>query len=326
MILYPHLNSVSFLAELLHKELQNADCIVLPGLGAFIGSGISASHHPVTHSFLPPSKRIIFNRRLNHDDGFLAGRLAVVRNITFEQARLAIVELVRVLEHMLDSGEKVRFQSLGTLFIDIEGVLRFEQEIDFNYLPEAFGLYSFQAKPIQRIVELPQVINSVEEIEEQAPKPRVIPFRPYWLTIPAAAAAIFAVLQFNIIPLDGISEFNLNPFSNNVAAKRNAIEVSVSKHSRIRREAKVDAEVSATGFNVNNARFFIVAGCFSTESNALGATDHLKDIGFDAFILDKNHSGLYRVVYGQYENINAAQNELSEIRKGLNEEAWLLIH
>jgi hypothetical protein len=326
MVIHPHLNSISFLAELLHQELQNADCIVLPGLGAFIGNSVSASYHPVTHSFMPPGKRIMFNRRLIHDDGFLAGRLAALRNIPYEQARLAVIELVRVLEHMLDSGQKVRFDLLGTLFLDIEGVLQFEQEPAFNYLPNSFGLYSFQAKPIQRLPKIPVVSLPEKENEELEKKSRVIPFKPYWLTVPAAAAAIFAVLQFNILPFNSISEFNLNPFIPKSSISSNGLKVNGIQHNRIKREAKFDAEISATGFNVNSARFFIVSGCFSTEANALGSVESLAEMGFDAFILDKNHSGLFRVVYGQYNSISDAQNELSEIRKGLNEEAWLLIH
>jgi cell division protein FtsN len=53
--------------------------------------------------------------------------------------------------------------------------------------------------------------------------------------------------------------------------------------------------------------------------------DYLNEKGFNSFVLDQTPAGLYRVVYGSYASVNEASSELSAIKKGLNEEAWLLI-
>jgi septal ring-binding cell division protein DamX len=59
--------------------------------------------------------------------------------------------------------------------------------------------------------------------------------------------------------------------------------------------------------------------------NANGMVDYLSEKGFSSYVLDRTPAGLYRVVYGNYPSIQEATDELTSIRKGLNEEAWLLI-
>ncbi|MBC7643012.1 MAG: SPOR domain-containing protein, partial [Flavobacterium sp.] len=47
--------------------------------------------------------------------------------------------------------------------------------------------------------------------------------------------------------------------------------------------------------------------------------------GFDAKKISKNINGLYPVIYGSFYNYADARNEMIEIQKTNNTDAWVLI-
>jgi len=71
-------------------------------------------------------------------------------------------------------------------------------------------------------------------------------------------------------------------------------------------------------------RFYLIAGSFSNESNAISLVNDLKKKGFDALIADTNKYGMYRVAFMSVNNRVLAQNKLMAIRNKLNPDAWLL--
>ena len=52
------------------------DCVIIPGLGGFIGNYAPARIDPVYHAFQPPFKKILFNVNLKQNDGLLASAVA----------------------------------------------------------------------------------------------------------------------------------------------------------------------------------------------------------------------------------------------------------
>ena len=47
------------------------DCVILPGLGGFVANYRPAEFDRVRNTASPPSKHILFNRQLVHNDGLL---------------------------------------------------------------------------------------------------------------------------------------------------------------------------------------------------------------------------------------------------------------
>ena len=60
------------IAELLSAH----DCVIIPGLGGFIGNYSPARIDPVHHAFQPPFKKLLFNINLKQNDGLLANAVA----------------------------------------------------------------------------------------------------------------------------------------------------------------------------------------------------------------------------------------------------------
>ena len=64
------------------RLLEEHDCVILPGYGGFIGNYAPARIDPVSHSFVPPSKKILFNINLKQNDGLLCNRLVTDEGVS----------------------------------------------------------------------------------------------------------------------------------------------------------------------------------------------------------------------------------------------------
>ncbi len=76
--------------------------------------------------------------------------------------------------------------------------------------------------------------------------------------------------------------------------------------------------------SVDAKKYYLIAGSFSNESNAISLVKNLKNKGFDALIADTNKYGMYRVAFMLINNRALAQNKLLAIRNEFNQDAWLL--
>lgn len=85
------------------------------------------------------------------------------------------------------------------------------------------------------------------------------------------------------------------------------------------------SESSSTGTVISTDRFFIIAGSFSSESNAKRLVSKLKNQGFNALIADTNKYGMFRVAIMKFSNRATAENKLLAIRNEENPKAWLLV-
>ena len=95
-------------------------------------------------------------------------------------------------------------------------------------------------------------------------------------------------------------------------------------------KAPVNIKTPAKKVNVivesaNTKRYYLIAGSFSKETNAITLVKKLKNQGFDAIIADTNKYGMYRVAFMSLNNRPLAENKLLAIRNNTNPKAWLLV-
>ncbi|HOY48210.1 MAG TPA: SPOR domain-containing protein [Flavobacteriales bacterium] len=312
----------SLVAELLHVH----DCIILPGFGGLIGNYAPARVHPVTHVFQAPSKQLVFNRSLKTDDGLLVNEYARVSGLSFSLSRLYLSEYVEKLNANLLAGERIEWTQIGTFNTDVERNIQFKATQSVNYLPESIGLYAIQVQPINRFPvpeRRPEPVFVNRELVPPVKVSRKFPVRRVLQAIPVLLIAAFIGVNASLPEGKGISTADLNIFSQSASISASALSVQSPEALPAARKS-IPAPVAEL-FSAESAQIFIVAGCYSTEVNANGMVDYLSEKGFSSYVLDRTPAGLYRVVYGNYPSIQEATDELTSIRKGLNEEAWLLI-
>lgn len=107
----------------LHIEylLLRHDCVVVPGVGAFINVRHAAQWNDASGAWMPMRREVRFNSALNHDDGLLANSFARKQKVSFVEGReLLRRETQQLLTVMREEGEV----TLGQL-----GILRREEDV-----------------------------------------------------------------------------------------------------------------------------------------------------------------------------------------------------
>lgn len=101
------------------------ECVIIPGLGAFMSSYVPARIDMENNQVIPPSRSITFNQSVVVDDGLLANSIARRHDISFEEARQSICHEVRLIKMKLASSGEAVCGRLGRLLIGEENTLSF---------------------------------------------------------------------------------------------------------------------------------------------------------------------------------------------------------
>ncbi|MFN5318232.1 MAG: SPOR domain-containing protein [Bacteroidia bacterium] len=309
----------ALISKAVSEILLEQDCVILPGFGGFVASYAAVQKHPVTHVFQPPSKHLLFNAQLKTDDGFLVQRLMPLQDMDYSSCRQWLTEFTELMAQRILAGERTELQHIGTFTLDPERAIRFQQDYSVNFLGQSFGRYAVQAAPVLRV--------TVDPVLEK--EPAVVPLYPEKKfkskrVIGLLAAASVVIAAALLLPQTlGTGTFSMGFDSWTHNTTPTALMYQTTTPMPLVRKSVLPEPSNA--FNVEEAKIFLVAGCFSTRLNADGMVAYLQEKGFDAQVLDQTPAGLHRVVYGSYASVSEASAELAQIKKGLNEEAWLLV-
>lgn len=111
----------------LHIEylLRYHDCVILPGIGAFLRSRHAAVYG--NDGVITPSySEICFNASIKTDDGLLAHSVSRRDAIGFEQARVAVADTAEAMRSALLTDRELMLGRIGMMRMDSEGVISFE--------------------------------------------------------------------------------------------------------------------------------------------------------------------------------------------------------
>lgn len=169
--------------------LRRNDCVIVPGLGAFIATRSEALVSEKV--MLPPSRQVSFNPAMTHDDGLLAESVSRRLRISFTQAREKVSAEVALLHRRLNTEGAVQLVNVGILRRRSGGRLDFTPQGAWLILPK-----------INVVAPAPTIeITSIHE-EDKAVAIVRVPLRLRRLRI-AAAIAILSILGFSLsTPID----------------------------------------------------------------------------------------------------------------------------
>ncbi|MDE7410078.1 MAG: hypothetical protein K2N09_08645 [Muribaculaceae bacterium] len=112
----------------LHIEylLTRHDCVIVPGLGAFIATDREAYIDLERGIIHPRLREFSFNSSVVTDDGLLSHSIARREGMTYEEARRVLAHLTeRMVEDLNEEGE-VSLGLVGRLVKDMEGNISFQ--------------------------------------------------------------------------------------------------------------------------------------------------------------------------------------------------------
>ncbi len=312
-----------YISELLYRY----NCVMVPGLGAFLTQMKSAVINTSTNSFYPPSKIISFNEQVVTNDGLLVSHIASVENLSYEETLTQVLESVADWKGKLKQKEHINIADIGELWLNNNDKIQFQPVYGVNYLTSSFGMSSFVAAPVTREV----LKSEVEAIEEKTPfvftpeKRKEFSIRPY-LKYAAifllAASASLSALQF----------YNQNAGGNDIVQEQAQEQVI----KRIQEATFFDLEplelpsisldvLTTSKQEIANLRVHhIIAGAFRFRKNADKKIRQLKRRGYNASYIGTNRHGLHMVNYDSYTDVDEALNALRSIKVKDSRDAWLL--
>lgn len=304
-----------YIAQLLYRY----QCVTVPGFGAFLTEIQPAQLVESTNTFYPPKKVISFNSYLKNNDGLLANHISQAEKIGYETAVQNISKEVSLWKNALLNQQNIVLNAVGTLHLNSSGTVSFEASSQVNFNTASFGLNSFVSPFVQREVleNMPEAV--VCEPIVMVPEPTTSSRNSY-----LKYAAVF------ILALSVAGSIGYKVYNTKMDEEMRLVQTEVQKDVQNKiQEATFFIEnplpnVTLTVKEEKKA-YHIVAGAFSSETNAAKQLKILEAKGFKGKILPRNKYGLVPVLYGSYSTYAESQVALKEIHRTDNREAWLLI-
>lgn len=346
------------ITKYLSELLLDHECVIVPGLGAFITKETPASLDYVTHRLTPPSKEVAFNGQLVTDDGLLIEYMAKRMGITTTKVAEMVHEFAMHSLAVLEVSGALRLDGMGVLtkVSDRNYIIRFDD--DMNLLGDSFGLTTIKAQPVYR-KEIYQKIahqmaseqkakNTLITVheEESGTKPHHVNSRNYkWFRAAAYSMMIAMALvllgwgadkrdsnfaSWNPFFYSSPNEFIAKHLGETMASREFAkVDVLESiKASTV--DCNCDVKyIEPIGYEtvkpVDNRVYYIIGSSLTSDVDAQRCVEKFQKQGFnDALALPKNGKGNIRIAYETVMGYDIAIKRLEIIQKEYNEAAWLL--
>lgn len=293
---------MSTVAQQISNLLFSHECVIIPGLGAFVSTTISAQFDADRNVFLPPSKEIGFNRSLSHNDGLLISTLAQKNAISYGKAKVMVEEFVAQIMAKAQQGEKVVIEKVGTLKQDALGYLQFSYENSESYLTDSFGLSSFHFTPAVK----PKPVVENKDVRRL--------LRPVGLKRIAASVAI-------VVGLFAVSQRVDNPTLNRDVNSAGAFSFVYSNESKAEVEETISIapeeveDVAVEVEPVEKDSYFLIAGSFKTQTQADQFLQKIKKQGEEQAFVLASPNNRFRVAIEGFVSKEDAVDELRLYRK-----------
>ena len=318
----------TYISELLYRH----ECVIVPSLGGFITNYRSAQIHPVSHTFLPPSKTIRFNIKLQKSDGLLCNYIADCEEISFENAQKKVAHFSNQIQNNLTHKKEAQINGVGLLTKESNGLISFEPDQSVNYLLDAFGLQEIQSPAILRKTKKQSIPKQVaSKAKNIHVKKALINWRVAAVLLPLIGLTSFFSYQKREAVSDVYENYAyLNPFKEKPAAlytpRTPKIEVKENTTKPVVTTTKIEpitAAILVDEPKETQLKFHLIAGCFASELNAQNLVNNLITKGYKSTIIGQNNTGLYRVAFQSFAKKETALTEMLQLKE-IGKSTWLL--
>lgn len=173
---------IEYISDLLFLH----DCVIIPDFGGFICNYKSAYIDENSGRICPPSKDILFNRNLTHNDGLLVNWIAGKENISFEKATTQVMLFCEDLKIRLNQKQRIAFGDIGTFYTDRRFNIIFESGKN-NFFAETYGMEA---------IELPATVfpGNRKHIETDAPV--ITPGLPAYIKTSTPGNILYRLMKY----------------------------------------------------------------------------------------------------------------------------------
>ncbi len=342
------------LDKYIRELLLQHDCVILPGLGGFVANYKPAEFDPSQKTVLPPSRQILFNPNLVHNDGLLFAHISKETDYGYKEVQAMAEVYFKTIKYEVGKGLKFTIDDLGYFFFNKARKIEFAQESTDNLLLASYGLsylnYNVFDRSLGRSAKIYQAVDDTNPIVRQRKIRR-------WIYTGAAACLLASMI---LIPVKmgylNLSSFDLNPVDSFRkeqpvqelvvtspdtdtqltepeigSAKLEAVslepEVGSAKPEASSFEPEAEAakiEAPAKEYFTPQTNFHIIVGSFKDLGNAQQLKQKMAGDGYEAEIITGANS-FYRVSANHYPLKADAVSALASIRnQQAYKSAWIL--
>ncbi len=319
------------------------NCVIIPGLGAFLAHNVPASYNIEGATFMPPHRALGFNPQVTIDDALLVSEYIYAHHLSYDEASKMLHDDINALRRELSTKGTVCFGELGTFTINIAG------EISFDQAPNGIDdPYNFGFEPL--------VIQQLSDVE----KKEIVIKRSTFKRYVALAAAV--ILMFFFVSPVGDSAYEPSMTAGFVTGNNKQIKESTqameapglegrceiapvadtvtetiitAEYTPVEPTEAAIEEVVETATSESAAekvveesvvskRFSIIVASTPNEQKAQLAIEELSAKHEAAYTVVQG-DGRHRIAYGTYSSNKEAVDALSHV-KGTFPDAWILSH
>ena len=311
------------------------DCVIIPGFGGFVCNERPAWYDDDKEEMVPPSRDILFNPNLTHNDGLLAQEIIRFTGVSYSEALKLAEEEAQFISSKLKRGNSVKITGLGRLYSGDDGVNRFAPDAELVRTLGSFGHSRIPLAKLQSNTEVKPESNKDKETSVV----QMVPFRKKLakvaaiLALPIAAGVIIGGAYIasdnsgsnTLLSLFPSPEVILSTFSPSEATDLASFDETVDE------EIKIDfveptSDPEETVVVVKHKRkvnFLIIGGAFAIEENAHRLADELRTEGYITTLHYQNHNKLHLVAIGEFEKEDAARKAMAKARRSGRKASWL---
>lgn len=173
--------------------LMSHQCVVAPGLGAFLVHESQAFYDEATSRFLPPTRSLGFNQDVNLNDGLLVQSVARRERISIENARQKVDTAIASFRRQLEDTSILPIGNLGEMSL-AGGRLIFEPSDHSAVALPYRGLTPLNIRPLTTATSR----MADDDDREERKSPTVFP-----IALKVAASLIIALLACGIFLTTG---------------------------------------------------------------------------------------------------------------------------
>lgn len=293
------------------------DCVIIPGLGGFVANYRSAEVNHMHKTISPPSKSILFNRNLHHNDGLLIGHISKRKDIGYKDAEALTVKYTENIIKSTRSGSKFTIDELGFFYPDKQKNLQFQAELSTNFLLESYSLSDVYFREMYQSADLDPRHSRYISAEMSDSNRRKKIRRLVYTGIAASllAAMVLIPMKTGYLDYTGLRLFKETSETSSKTSVKTEISIQ---------QAEINELPKSRSIEIIPTEYHIITGSFREFGNARELMKKLNDQGYNARILS-GEGEYFRVSAMSFNDQMEASKALTGLKKlpGMGS-AWML--
>ena len=147
------------LVQNISRLIAQHNCVILPGVGAFLAHRVPAYYSAADKVFMPPHRELGFNPQVTVDDALLLSEYMNDGLLSYEEAERCLRNDIDSLHSKLSDNGVVCFGELGTFEMDIEGKISFTPNENSIDDPQNYGFEPLLIAPLKELKKKDIVIK-----------------------------------------------------------------------------------------------------------------------------------------------------------------------